>query len=99
MEDAFIYADTIARADFKSGVVRLQLGRFAPNGADGKDMTIAPTQTLVLPLDGFVNALHTMGRLFDQLDEAGIVKQLAKRKDVRPATATADAADKKRKAK
>lgn len=99
MDDAFIYADTIARADFKSGVIRLQLGRFAPNGADGKDMTIAPTQTLVLPLDGFVNALHTMGRLFDQLDEAGIVKQLTKRKDVSAAAAGKAEAGRKQKAK
>ena len=69
---AELFADTIGRIDFAAGVVRFELVSIEPT--EGGQNHMEARQRVVMPLEGFLSALSTMGNLVNKLVEAGVVR-------------------------
>ncbi len=69
-----IFAHAVGRADFLSGMVRLELVTLAP-GADGGEPVAEPQRVLWLPLDGFLRSAATIEGLIGELTKAGVVRR------------------------
>lgn len=67
-----VFADTIGRVDFAAGVVRMELVSIDPDQSGNR---MAVRQRVVMPLEGFLGAINTMGDLVNKLVEAGVVKR------------------------
>ncbi len=81
-----VYADTVGRVDFAAGVVRFELVSLEPReGTQGK---MEVRQRIVMPVEGFLSALNTMGDLVNKLVGAGVL-----RRGEQPAAVTAAAAE------
>ena len=68
-----VFADGIGRIDFAAGVVRFDLVSVEPG--EGGQNRLEPRQRVVMPLEGFLATLNTMGNLLNKLVEAGVVRQ------------------------
>jgi hypothetical protein len=70
---AEIFADTVGRVDFVNGVVRMELVSLEPTDAGQGRMEVR--QRVVMPVEGFLGALNTMGDLVNKLVDAGVLKR------------------------
>ena len=70
---AELFADTVGRVDFVSGVVRIELVSLEPAESGQGKMEVR--QRLVMPVDGFLHSLNTMGDLVNKLVDAGVLKR------------------------
>ena len=68
-----VFADSIGRVDFSAGVVRIELVSLDPAAEGGQKMEVR--QRVVMPLEGFLQSLTTMGDLANKLVEAGVLKR------------------------
>jgi hypothetical protein len=75
-----IFADRLTNLTVHNGLVRIDLGVFAGTGKtkEGKDaMKVETTHQLVLPLDGFANAVAAQQGLLKQVVEVGKKRRAA----------------------
>lgn len=70
---AEVFADGVGRVDFVSGVVRIELVSLEPAESGQGKMEVR--QRIVMPVDGFLHSLNTMGDLVNKLVEAGVLKR------------------------
>ena len=85
-----VFADGIGRIDFAAGVVRFDLVSVEPG--EGGQSRLEPRQRVMMPLEGFLAAINTMGSLVNKLVEAGVVTRQAPKADAEaPAEAKAKA--------
>ena len=72
---AEIFADDVGRVDFVNGVIRFELVSLSPteDGQGRKEVS----QRVIMPVDGFLQSLNTMGELVNKLVEAGVLKRNA----------------------
>lgn len=68
-----IFADGVGRIDFAGGVVRIELVSLDP-AAQGPERNEV-RQRIVMPLEGYLQAINTMGDLVNKLVEAGLLKR------------------------
>lgn len=69
-----LYADRILNLAITGPLVRLELGVVQmPESNNGQAPKIVPAQTLVMPLDGFVNSFGMMEQMMKKLAENGVV--------------------------
>jgi hypothetical protein len=69
-----VYADRIVNVAVTGPLVRLELGALAANPDDPAKPTLQPTQTVVLPLDGFLASFGLMESLMKKLLADGVIK-------------------------
>ena len=71
------FADAILNLSVTGGLVRIELGTLKMiTGADGKqELHGTPTQTLVMPIDGFVRSFSMQEDLINKLMADGVVKR------------------------
>jgi hypothetical protein len=68
-----LFSDGVGRVDFVSGVVRIELVSLDPTpGGQGK---MEVRQRVIMPVDGFLHSLNTMGDLVNKLVAAGVLKR------------------------
>jgi hypothetical protein len=70
---AEVFADGVGRVDFAGGVVRIELVSLEP--IEGGQNRMDVRQRVVMPIDGFIQALSTMGDLVNKLVEAGVLRR------------------------
>lgn len=70
-----VFADTIGRIDFASGVVRFELVSLEPAGEGAGRMEVR--QRVAMPIEGMLSAMNTMGQLVNKLIESGVVQRRA----------------------
>lgn len=75
-----IFAHTIGRVDFIGGVIRIELVNLVPSDA-GKP-SVQPHHTVIIPVEGLLDATATLQDMVRKLAEAGVLKPQA---DERPA--------------
>lgn len=70
------FADTILNIALTGNLVRLDLGTFTPlQTKEGKqELRAAPTQQVVMPLDGFVRAFGMQEKVIKKLIADGVIK-------------------------
>jgi hypothetical protein len=78
-----IYADRILNLSVTGSVVRLELGVSQMPDNSGQPAKVTPTQTLIIPLEGFVNSFGLMEQMMKKLAENGVVT--ARKPDEEPA--------------
>lgn len=72
------FADGITNVSLSgSGLVRIEFGAIAPasTGEGEQQMTLSPTQQIVMPLEGFLRAFGTQEQVMKKLMEDGLVKR------------------------
>jgi hypothetical protein len=70
-----IFADRLFNIAVTGSLVRIELGAMRLPTAEGQKPQLLPTQTLVMPLDGFVASFGMMDSVMKQLVKDGILKQ------------------------
>lgn len=78
-----LFADRILNLVLTGPMVRLELGVVAPPEPNDAEPQIAPSQTLVMPLDGFITSFNLLEQVMQQLAARGLVQK-------RPPEASAD---------
>jgi len=68
------FADGLARIAVRGGVVRLTFG-IQEEKKDGQP-EMHPSQQIVMPLDGFLNAFNVMQGIVAKLEKDGLVKKI-----------------------
>lgn len=68
-----MFADGIGRVDFSGGLVRIELVSLEP--AEEGTGRLEVRQRVVMPVDGFLKSLTTMGELVNKLVEAGVLRR------------------------
>lgn len=69
-----LYADRIVNVAVTGPLVRLELGALAVNPDDPAKPTLQPTQTVVMPMDGFLASFGLMESLMKKLLADGVIK-------------------------
>ena len=69
-----LFADRIINLSITGPLVRIELGALQLAGANEKSPTYVPTQTLVMPLDGFVSSFSMLEQAMKKLAETGVVR-------------------------
>lgn len=69
-----LFADRIANAAVTGPLIRLELAAFTPPSSEGGKPELKPTQTLVMPLDGFLASYGMLESLVKKLIADGVVK-------------------------
>ena len=77
-----VFADTVGRMDFASGVVRFELVSLEPAESGSGRMEVR--ERVCMPLEGFLSAFNTMGNLVNRLVEAGVLQRPAPNTDSLP---------------
>ena len=75
-----IFTDRLFNIAVTGSLVRIELGAMQLPTAKGQKPQLAPTQTLVMPLDGFVASLGMMESVMKQLVKDGVIKLQPKEK-------------------
>jgi len=68
-----IFADGVGRVDFTAGVVRIELVSLDPaaQGAERAEVR----HRVVMPLEGYLQSLNTLGELVNKMVAAGVLKR------------------------
>ncbi|CCG40315.1 conserved hypothetical protein [Magnetospirillum molischianum DSM 120] len=66
-----VFADGVGRVDFSGGIVRIELVSLEPTEEGQGRLEVR--QRVVMPVDGFLKSLMTMGDLVNKLVEAGVL--------------------------
>ncbi|MFN3077339.1 MAG: hypothetical protein ABT940_10745 [Alphaproteobacteria bacterium] len=69
------FADTVRRADFVGGMIRLEFATLVPSDTQGEAPKLESRRMEIMPLEGFLNAYSVMQDLLRKLQEAGVVKR------------------------
>lgn len=69
-----IFADRIINIAVTGPLVRIELGTMQPPRAEGQQAQLIPSQTLVMPLDGFVASIGMMEAVVKKLVADGVLK-------------------------
>jgi hypothetical protein len=69
-----IFADRIVNIVVTGPIVRLELGVIKTPAAEGQNPQLEVTQTVVMPLEGFMPSLGMMEEVVKKLMEAGVLK-------------------------
>ena len=72
-----LFADSIVNLAITGPLIRLELGVALPTDGNDKPSGFVPTQTLVMPLEGFVNSYGMLEQAMKKLVESGLVKARA----------------------
>lgn len=86
-----LFADGIVNITVTGNLVRIDLGVTelgAPNAEGKQEVRLAPSQQIVMPLDGFIRAVGIQEQLSQRLIKDGIVKVQPREKPVETAPAT-----------
>lgn len=73
-----LFADRLVNIAVTGPLVRIELGAMQLPIAEGQKPQLLPTQTLVMPLDGFVQSFAMMESVIKRLVADGILKQNAR---------------------
>ena len=69
-----IYADRVVNLSITGSVIRLELGVSQMPDNSGQPPKLNITQTLIIPLEGFVSSFGMMEQMMKKLAESGVVK-------------------------
>ena len=69
-----LFADRLVNIAVTGPLVRIELGAMQLPRAEGQKPQLVPTQTLVMPLDGFVASFGMMESVMKQLVKDGVIK-------------------------
>ena len=70
-----IFADGIGQIHFAGGMVRYDFVTLQPAGEDGKAPEAQSNVRVIMPPQGFFNAMGSMQQLVDKLIEAGLLRK------------------------
>ncbi|SEH33620.1 hypothetical protein [Magnetospirillum fulvum] len=70
---AEVFADGVGRVDFSGGIVRIELVSLEPTEEGQGRLEVR--QRVVMPVDGFLKSLTTMGDLVNKLVDAGVLRR------------------------
>lgn len=71
---ASIFADRLTNITVTGNLIRLEFGTLQPATAEGQQPQLAASQTLVMPLEGFLPSFGMMDTVLKKLTEAGVLK-------------------------
>lgn len=91
-ESAPIFADRILNVAVTGMLARIEFGALQPPRAEGQQPQLAPTQTVVMPLDGLLASMGMLDGLVRQLVKDGVIKPQAPPEAPQPADAAQTAA-------
>lgn len=74
MHSSTSFADRITNIAVTGAVVRIELGIVALPAAEGGAPTLTPSQTLVMPLDGFLASFGMLESVVKKMVADGVVK-------------------------
>lgn len=69
-----LFADRILNIAVTGPVVRLELGTLQIPKTEGENPQLTSSQTLVMPLDGFVGSMGMLEKLMQQLVKDAVIK-------------------------
>lgn len=68
------FADRLINISVTGNLIRLELGTLQPPAAEGQKPQLVATQTLVMPLEGFLPSFGMMEEVLKKLITAGVLK-------------------------
>lgn len=71
--DDIVFADRILNIAITGTIVRMDLGVMQPSEDKNKQPMFIQTKTVVVPIEGFVNAYGMMEQVINRLVEAGAI--------------------------
>ena len=77
MSNSHLFADRIRNIAVTGPLVRIELGSLELPKAEGQQPQLIPTETLVMPLDGFVASFGMLEAMMKKLLADGVLKQQA----------------------
>lgn len=69
-----LFADRVVNLSVTGALIRLELGALHAPVAEGEKPQLVPSQTLVMPLDGFLASFSMMDAVVKKLIADGVVK-------------------------
>jgi hypothetical protein len=72
-QPAHTFADRLTEITVTGGLIRLEFGTLVTPVVEGKPPQFVATQTLVMPLEGFVDAFGTMDAMLKKLTQSGVL--------------------------
>jgi hypothetical protein len=69
-----LFADRLNNITVTGHLIRLELGTLHPPIAEGQKPQLVPTQTLVMPLEGFLPSFAMMESVMKRLIDSGVLK-------------------------
>jgi hypothetical protein len=75
LDSSHLFADRLVNIAITGPLVRIELGAMQLPTAEGQRPQLLPTQTLVMPLDGFVASFGMMESVVKRLIADGVLKQ------------------------
>lgn len=69
-----LFADRIVNVTVTGALIRLELGALAPPAAEGEKPKLQATQTLVMPLDGFLASFSMLDGMVKKMVADGMLK-------------------------
>lgn len=79
-----LFADRLTNITVTGQLIRLELGTLHPPMAEGQKPQLVPTQTLVMPLEGFLSSLAMMESMTKRLIDSGALKVRSPQDKTRP---------------
>lgn len=73
-DSSHLFADRLVNIAVTGSLVRIELGAMQLPTAEGQKPQLLPTQTLVMPLDGFVASFSMMESVIKRLVKDGVIK-------------------------
>ncbi len=70
-----LYADRIRNVAITGPLIRIELGAMAAPSGEGQSPELAPTETVVMPLDGFLASFGMLETVVKKLIADGVVTQ------------------------
>jgi hypothetical protein len=68
------FADRLTEITVTGGLIRLEFGTLKTPVPEGQTQQFVASQTLVMPLEGFVDAFGTMEAMLKKLTQAGVLQ-------------------------
>jgi hypothetical protein len=75
MSNSPLFADRVINIAVTGPLIRLELGTLHPPKAEGQQPQLVPSETLVMPLEGFVQSFGMMEAVVKRLVADGVLKQ------------------------
>jgi hypothetical protein len=72
-QSAHTFADRLTEITVTGGLIRLEFGTLKTPVTEGQPPQFVASQTLVMPLEGFVDAFGTMETMLKKLTQAGVL--------------------------
>lgn len=69
-----IFSDRIVNVAMSGPLIRIELGAMQAPTGDGQKPQLVPTETVVMPLDGFVQSFSLLDAVMKRLVADGVVK-------------------------